>query len=70
MKERFDFEFHNHTGYVLTKRGLLILLRAVVDLHNWGNRRAVVQRVPTMKGIYIDVLVNKHGMATYERISE
>jgi hypothetical protein len=70
MKERFDFEFHNHTGHVLTKHGLYMVLRAVVDLHNWGTKKALVRRVPTMRNVYIDVTVDRHGMATYERISE
>jgi hypothetical protein len=62
--ERFDFEFHNHTGHVLTERGLLILLRAVKELHHKDKDQQIVANVPCMRGISITVVVNRHGMAT------
>jgi len=63
-RDKFDFEFHNHTGHILTESGLLMLLRAMADLHNWGDERSVVRKVPCMRGIFIDVVIDIHGMAT------
>ena len=59
----YEFNFQNHTGHVLTRRGLSDCLEAVLALLDTPKESAIVRNVPCMKGVWIDVVVDRHALA-------
>lgn len=62
----YEFNFQNHTGHVLSKRGLSDCLEAVLALIDTTKQEATVRNVQCINGDLIAVIVNRHGMA-YKR---